>query len=321
MSCSDFCCNHELTPEWNNKLERLDDLFLFTISTIGLLFTIIQVLTIGIVGFIEISPILLLGVGLPVYVGYVRGAIEYGDIITERLRGWVYLVIGITAFAAFFLLRYGSLGILFYSFFLLLAFLLGYSLERWFNTVFCAQKNIANLYAFSSTIIAGISLAYFLAYSVILYLTYLTTLQFSSLTLALINLAVLTLMIFIVLEATSRRLHSLKLPISERQAEKRHRQFFLIRVLLCAVEVLLLALRQNAKIINLFITGLLFYLISIFALLVELAFQSEIAALVYGALSVTSMLFLLTVAAMAIKSKEINTNRFILLSRQKRVIE
>jgi hypothetical protein len=313
----DLSNNQTSASEWTTKLEKLDDILLFTVSVVGLLFTVFQVLEGGINGLIEISPILVIGVGLPVYVGFVRGAIEFGNSITERLRGWVYLAVGITAYLAFFLLRYGILGVAFYSLFILLGLVFGYSLENWFNSCFRTKENIINLYTFCGTLIAGIFLAYFLAYVVSLYLVYTSSGVFSVFTLLLINLAIITVVIFSVLELTSRRLVIRKLPISEKRAQKRHEAFFLTRVVLCALEIFSLGLRQKVWIIYAFFAGLFFYFGSIIALAVQLAYENMLAQMVSGVLSVISISLLLTVVILVIKTKELNIDKFVYLPRGK----
>lgn len=105
------------SPEvWQNKLDRLDDAFLFTISLVGVLFTVVQVATEGITGLIEILPLLILGIAIPFYVGYIRGAIECKSVI-ERARGWVYLAVVVIAYFAFFTGTFGisqDVGLLLY---------------------------------------------------------------------------------------------------------------------------------------------------------------------------------------------------------------
>lgn len=313
----DFSNNHQSASEWTTKLEKLDDILLFTVSVVGLLFTVIQVLAVGVNGLIEISPILVIGVGLPVYVGFVRGAIEYGNSVTERLRGWVYLAIGITAYIAFFLLRYGILGVGFYSLFILLGLVFGYALEKWFNSYFKTRDDIINLYSFSGTLIAGVFLAYFLAYVVSLYSVYTASGNFSVFTLLFINLAIIILTIFVVLELTSRRLVTKKLPITEKQAQNRHEKFFLTKVVLCTLEIFLLGLKQEVWIMYAFFAGLLLFISSIVALAVQLAYQSMSTQMVSGGLSVISIALLLTVVLLVIKSKELKTGRFTYLTKKR----
>lgn len=86
---------------FEKKLERLDTAFLFIISLVGLLFTIIQFAAEGIAGLLEILPLLVLGVVIPFYVGYVRGAIEDNSLI-EKARGWVFLTVGVSLLRLFY---------------------------------------------------------------------------------------------------------------------------------------------------------------------------------------------------------------------------
>lgn len=79
------------------KLGKLDSLLLFVPTLLGLVFSLIQYST-GMIrqmtDALALVPVLLLGIGVPVYIGYYRGGIKL-DSITERARGWVYLVLGI----------------------------------------------------------------------------------------------------------------------------------------------------------------------------------------------------------------------------------
>lgn len=56
------------------KSDRLDNAFLFALSTMGLLISLIQIRQENLSGLIEATPFLFLGIALPFYVGYLRGA-------------------------------------------------------------------------------------------------------------------------------------------------------------------------------------------------------------------------------------------------------
>lgn len=141
--------------ENSKKIERLDTAFLFIVGLVGLLFTITQVYMEGISGLIEISPLILLGVFLPFYIGYLRGAIEVDSVI-ERIRGWVYLAVGISTYLAFFIMRINTY---LYWIFILIAYLSTYSLKKWFNATYEIADNTSNFYAFSGTVISAFALA------------------------------------------------------------------------------------------------------------------------------------------------------------------
>ena len=84
------------------KVDRLDNAFLFVLSSVGLLISFIQIRQKSLSGLIEAIPFLLLGIILPFYVGYLRGAIEK-DSLGERIRGWICLIIGTTSYFALYL--------------------------------------------------------------------------------------------------------------------------------------------------------------------------------------------------------------------------
>ena len=86
--------------ELKSKLGKLDSLLLFVPTLLGLVFSLLQY-GLGLIKQpIDITllvPVLLLGIGLPVYVGYYRGGLKL-DSITERARGWIYLVAGLSLY-------------------------------------------------------------------------------------------------------------------------------------------------------------------------------------------------------------------------------
>ena len=76
------------------RMGKLDSLLLYLTSLFGLLFSLIQALGFGIEGVIRLIPLLFSGMFLPIYFGYVRGALMT-DSLEERIRGWLYLICGI----------------------------------------------------------------------------------------------------------------------------------------------------------------------------------------------------------------------------------
>lgn len=79
----------------DRRMERLDEFFLFITSVLGLFFSWLYTL----LGYREIIygflPLLIIGVVIPIYIGYVRGAILL-DMLEERVRGWIYFLYGVT---------------------------------------------------------------------------------------------------------------------------------------------------------------------------------------------------------------------------------
>jgi len=83
----------------HRRIERLDDFFLFITSVLGLSFSLLYTLF----GYREIIygflPLLIIGVVIPIYIGYVRGAILL-DTLEERVRGWIYFLYGVVFYLA-----------------------------------------------------------------------------------------------------------------------------------------------------------------------------------------------------------------------------
>jgi hypothetical protein len=148
------------------KADRLDNAFLFALSSMGLLISFIQIRQGNLSDLIEAIPFLLLGIALPFYVGYLRGAIEK-DSIGERIRGWIYLIIGTTSYFAFFIsswlrTNYPQFFLLIHSQILLAlvlvaSSLLVYGLIRWTRRVF---RRSLNQYAVSGTVLSAFSFAF-----------------------------------------------------------------------------------------------------------------------------------------------------------------
>jgi hypothetical protein len=81
-------------PESSGKsrVDKLDEAFLFLISLTSIIFTVIQAFFGGL-SFILYSILLLIfGVVMPFYYGYLKGALK--DSAIMRVRGWIYLFIG-----------------------------------------------------------------------------------------------------------------------------------------------------------------------------------------------------------------------------------
>jgi len=141
----------------NYSLDKLDDAFLFVISTVGLLFTIIQGYRANLTGIIEIIPLLFLGVFLPFYVGYIRGAVH--NSLIERVRGWIYLIVGVSAYCAFLTLKLGGFLILVSLLFIFVALGSIHYIEKWFKNTFSFEESAQNMYSFSGTVASSFLLA------------------------------------------------------------------------------------------------------------------------------------------------------------------
>jgi hypothetical protein len=148
----------------SHKVEKLDDAFLFSLSIIGLLIPIIQLLRNNeIVSLVQIIPLLILGVGLPFYVGYIRGAIN--DSLIDRLRGWIFLIVGVNTYFAFLLFTSiaGVLSLLSFAFGFV-AFASIENTEKWFKASFGFEETPRTLLAFSGTVFSSLILAYGLVF-------------------------------------------------------------------------------------------------------------------------------------------------------------
>lgn len=87
----------------DRRIERLDEFFLFITSVLGLFFSWLYTL----LGYREIVygflPLLIIGLVIPIYIGYVRGAILL-DTLEERVRGWIYFLYGVIFYLIFSIL-------------------------------------------------------------------------------------------------------------------------------------------------------------------------------------------------------------------------
>jgi hypothetical protein len=252
------------------KLDKLDSAFLFIISLVGLLFTIIQIYVEGITGLIEVSPLLFLGVVLPFYIGYMRGAIEM-DCTMERLRGWVYLAVGVGTYLAFFLTRVNHL---LYWLFILFSFLLAYYLENWFDRIFKINEDISNTYAFCGTTASGVCLAFISRMVVSLYSDLSSLPEFSvSLLSSLLGGIWITYFFFlatVMLEKMSRQVVNVSLPLSRKQIQDIRKTNFLFRLFMLSLEFIGLSYQVDLKVGFLLLQGLAFSLISMFLVRVPL---------------------------------------------------
>ena len=81
-------------------VERFDNALLFILSFVGLVISFMQINMNNLFALVGAIPYLTLGIALPFYVGYIRGAIEVRN-VNERIRGWIYFIMGIGSYLAF----------------------------------------------------------------------------------------------------------------------------------------------------------------------------------------------------------------------------
>lgn len=249
--------------ENNKRVEKLDEAFLFIISLVTVLFTIIQVFFEGITGLIELSPLMFIGVVMPFYIGYVRGAIIYNSNV-ERLRGWVYLAIGSSTFFALFLTRINPL---LYWIFILFSLSLAYKLIKWFDFLFKIKDEISAIYAYFGTLIAGVSLAIVLQLESNFLLKDFITITSLIDQVNVILSTIWGFFIFIIFERLSRQIVGLKLPLTSDEINKRKRAdsspmyFLQIGLLTLPFEMFFVIMAQDLRIKFLVVQTVSFLLI------------------------------------------------------------
>jgi hypothetical protein len=101
--------NEEVVRRIETKLKigKLDSLLLFISSSLSSILTIMRLIIGEYNSIILFIPLLLSGWFMPVYIGYLRGAILL-DSTVERIRGWLYLIFGVGFYISlipFFLLK------------------------------------------------------------------------------------------------------------------------------------------------------------------------------------------------------------------------
>lgn len=83
----------------NKKLRvgKLDSALLFLSSTVGLMFAVIRAAIDPATAIGTAIPLIILGVVLPFYYGYVRGALVRLS-TADRYRGWIFFLVGLGAY-------------------------------------------------------------------------------------------------------------------------------------------------------------------------------------------------------------------------------
>ena len=138
----------------NPKLGKYDDAFLLSLGLVGLIISFIEIGKNSITETASAIPFLLLGILLPFTVGYLRGAIQQNS-IEERMRGWIYFLIGTTSYFAFFvIIRMSSYnywvreGV--FIFIIVIGVITAYEFINWSRRLFNVH-NPLDSYAFSAT--------------------------------------------------------------------------------------------------------------------------------------------------------------------------
>ena len=87
-----------------NRINKLDSFFLWIASLVGVGFTIF-------IGYFKLPWVLYLPIfiliGYSIYIGYLQGAVFY-DSFTNRIRGWNYLLIGLSIYIPLTAIKYSE---------------------------------------------------------------------------------------------------------------------------------------------------------------------------------------------------------------------
>ena len=113
-----------------SQVSSLDNAFLFSISSVTLVFASMQPILGGSEALLLFMPLLFSGLFYPFYAGYLRGSVEDSNI--DRIRGWICFVGGTATYAAFIsvvvgrdLYRSSDAGVIYFF-----AFALGYFVSK-----------------------------------------------------------------------------------------------------------------------------------------------------------------------------------------------
>jgi len=156
-----------LTSLRNVHTGSLDDAFLFMIGLSNFIFSLLQVLLGGKMAFIVFTPFLFAGLLYPFYVGCLRGAVETNSIL-ERVRGWVYFAIGMTAYVSMTTVVYlrdfqpelSGLSLPMYVFFAFVGGYIALRLIRWVIKVTDSNPSESDLLTIGATVGAACLLTF-----------------------------------------------------------------------------------------------------------------------------------------------------------------
>jgi hypothetical protein len=163
------------SPE-KSKADKLDEAFLFLISLTSVIFMMVQAFSGGITFVLYSVPLLVVGVVVPFYYGYWRGALE--DSAIMRARGWAFLLSGVFGYITTVILyNIGELGPVVLAgssvlFFFLLWPLFYLLMDRILDRIFeLCNKEISLLdeRIATSTMTTGLYFAMFLCFQIILF--------------------------------------------------------------------------------------------------------------------------------------------------------
>jgi len=240
-------------------LDKLDDAFLFIVSFVGLLITIIQASIFGtdVKSLVEILPLLFLGMGIPLYIGYFRGAISIAPVnhsVAERMRGWIYLIMGVSGYFGF-IFSFGQTSqierwIVMYSIAaggLVMTFLV----QRWFIDVFDVGENLSCQYSFFGTVAPAFFLSFVLRMVVSIYSDLSAIPELSSfsmfLLISFIWVTWCVTMACLVWEKISRDIISATLPLNTTLMQKRRRWNFAAKLFFLNADISNFVFREDTN--------------------------------------------------------------------------
>ena len=152
----------------NTQKNRLDSLLLHTSTLLGIILALSQTMINPKFLIKSFVPLFLFIWLIPVYIGYIKGAIVY-DLISERLRGWIYLLEGTLVYFIFlgvFFLRTkqniekSTIDNYIVVFFLFLVMFFGIYVYKKFTKFFVTEISLVEKYIIKGTIVIPIYLGF-----------------------------------------------------------------------------------------------------------------------------------------------------------------
>jgi len=249
------------------KLDRLDNAFLFLLSFIGLVIAIIQVYIVGITGLLETLPLIFIGIAVPFYIGYLRGAISIDPLdhsLVERMRGWIYLIVGVSAYIGYVASSRMPYVVFWFSVpfnsCIAVGLILIYFFLKWVINIFEQEirSNISHEYAPSGTIVSALLFPFFLRMVVSMYSDLQPHFQYSSLLIFFVWFTLFITCLFVfVFEKVSRNIINANLPLNARQIETLQQRRALLRFFIYISDIYNLAFQASLKSTFLWTQGLL----------------------------------------------------------------
>lgn len=227
--------------------------------------TIIQGYSNGIQGIVEVFPILILGIPLPFYIGYVRAAIslpQNEEAIVERLRGWGYLIFGVGAHVSIIaptLRSFVPYGLILYIGILLLSALSAGYVQGWFMRAFNVGQDPKHQISYFGSIASAAFLAIAFGFSVATYPYWpspASPIDYFAMILKVYVIAI-AVVAGIAFEKASRMIASDKTPLNEKQITGIIEGNFIWRASSGILILIGLILRTSRKSLMLWLAGII----------------------------------------------------------------